>query len=138
MGNLLIRKNHMLLFILFLALGMRLVVVNQSLWLDEAIGALAVRDFSYFGILNDFLRSDNHPPLYYIVLKMWSGIFGYSELSLRIPSILFGLGTIYFSYLIAGEISKNVVLKIRALSISLPELAALFIANHFPIVVNFP
>jgi hypothetical protein len=108
---------------------MRLVAINQSLWLDEAIGALAVRDFSYFGILNDFLRSDNHPPFYYLVLKVWTDVFGYSELSLRAPSILFGLGTVYFTYLIAEQVSKKTVLKLGNISIAFPDMSAILIAT---------
>jgi hypothetical protein len=58
-----------LILILVVALGLRLVAINQSLWLDEAIGANIVKDYSYHAILTDFLHSDNHPPLYYLTLK---------------------------------------------------------------------
>ena len=36
-----------------------------------------------------FFLSDFHPPLYYLVLKAWSSVFGYSEFSLRLPSVIF-------------------------------------------------
>lgn len=80
---------------------LRLIVINQSLWLDEAIGAMAARDFSFFGILNSFPKFDNHPPLYYLLLKGWTSLFGFSEISLRFPSIIFGVATVYLTYLIA-------------------------------------
>lgn len=97
----------MIYLILLIGLILRVIHINQSLWLDEAIGAIAAKDFSYTGILFDFLRADNHPPLYYLTLKFWSSIFGYSEISLRSLSILFGLLTIYFTYLIAKKIWNN-------------------------------
>lgn len=34
---------------------------------------------------------EGHPPLYFILLKMWSGIFGYSELALRSFSLICGI-----------------------------------------------
>jgi len=114
---------YMLVFlILVLSLVLRLVNINQSLWLDEAIGAIAVRDFSYTGIVTEFMRFDNHPPLYYLVLKLWTDIFGYSELSLRLPSVIFGVGTVALVYLIAKRmVAKSVILY--------PILSAIFLAT---------
>lgn len=97
----------MILIILIVGFVLRLTKLNQSLWLDEAIGAIAAKNFTYHQILTNFLRVDNHPPLYYLLLKFWAGIFGYSEVSLRFPSIIFGLGTIYVTYLIAKTLTKN-------------------------------
>lgn len=92
--------------VLSLAFVMRLIVINQSLWLDEAIGAIVVKAFSFMDILLKFPLSDNHPPLYYLILKAWSMIFGYSELSLRFPSVIFGVATIFLVYKIAKEFTK--------------------------------
>lgn len=104
----------MIFIILIIGLVMRFVQINQSLWLDEAIGAIAAKNFSYTHLITDFLKSDNHPPLYYLVLKFWTSVFGYSEISLRLPSILFGLGTIYLTYLIAKTITKSKYIPIVA------------------------
>ena len=91
----------MIWIILAASFILRLIAINQSLWLDEAIGAMAARDFSFFGILNNFPKFDNHPPLYYLLLKGWTSLFGFSEISLRFPSIIFGVATVYFTYLTA-------------------------------------
>ncbi|OGM23373.1 hypothetical protein A2691_04740 [Candidatus Woesebacteria bacterium RIFCSPHIGHO2_01_FULL_39_23] len=96
-------RNSSPFLVLALSLCLRLVVIDQSLWLDEAIGAIAARDFSYSKILREFMLSDNHPPLYYLFLKTWASLFGFSEVSLRMPSVLFGVGTIYLVY----KISKS-------------------------------
>ena len=88
---------------------MRLVAINQSLWLDEAIGALAVRDLNYRDLIFSFLKVDNHPPLYYFILKTWTSLLGYSEFSLRLPSILFGVGTIYLTFIIARKMIGKVL-----------------------------
>lgn len=92
--------------ILLLTLILRVINLNQSLWLDEAISALAVRDYSYIGIIRDFLTGDTHPPLYYLSLKFWIDIFGFSEISMRSLSVLFGVVTVYVVYQI-GRKFKN-------------------------------
>lgn len=80
----------------------RLIGINQSLWLDEAISANVTRNYKIFEISSSFSKSDFHPPLYYIMLTGWTKIAGDSELSLRLPSVIFSLITIYFVYLIGG------------------------------------
>lgn len=101
------KVNLKIVTILAIGLILRLVAINQSLWLDEAIGAIAVKTYTYWEILTQFSKFDNHPPLYYLTLKLWTDLFGYSELSLRLPSIIFGLGTIVLTYLIARLISDK-------------------------------
>ncbi|EKE12574.1 MAG: hypothetical protein ACD_13C00166G0001, partial [uncultured bacterium] len=86
--------------VLILAVILRLVSLNQSLWLDEATSAnVAVMSLPDF--FNKFIPADFHPPLYYLFLMGWSRVFGISEISLRIPSVIFGVATVYFVYLIA-------------------------------------
>jgi len=110
-------KKTIFLVILLGAL-LRVVLLNQSFWLDESIGALVVKSQSFIQILTEFVKHDNHPPLYYLTLKLWSDIFGYSEVALRSLSVLFGLGTIYLVFKIGETFSKKTGL-----------LAALFIAT---------
>lgn len=93
----------MIYIILILALVFRTISINQSLWLDEATTAL-VSKLSITEIFNNFLPGDFHPPLYYLVIKFWTGLFGYSEISLRTPSIIVGLLTIFIVYKI-GEVA---------------------------------
>jgi uncharacterized membrane protein len=76
-------------------------VADRSLWYDEAN--------SYFtsqiplSNLNDRLRYDSHPPLYYLLLKAWTAVFGTSPLALRAPSVLFGVASILGVYLMTVE-----------------------------------
>lgn len=96
-----------IILVLLLGLALRLTALNQSLWLDEAIGAIVVKSLSYQQIISQFMKGDNHPPLYYLALKVWSSLFGYSEIALRSLSIIFGIGTILLVYLIARELFKK-------------------------------
>lgn len=91
-----------LFLLLVFSFLLRLVSLNQSLWLDEAISANVAKNYSYSEIVTKFSPSDFHPPFYYIFLKFWTSIFGNSVISLRLPSVIFSLITGYFIYLIAG------------------------------------
>lgn len=90
-------------WIVALSLGLRLINLNQSLWLDEAVTAKVVKNFQIKEIVTNFSPNDFHPPLYYLGVKAWTGLFGYSEVILRLPSVLFSLITIYIVYLVSGK-----------------------------------
>lgn len=91
-----------ILIVLGVCLIIRLIGLNQSLWLDEAISANVARNYSFQNIATKFSPNDFHPPLYYLTLKAWTGVWGFSEISLRMPSVIFSLVTIYIVYLIGG------------------------------------
>ena len=97
----------MIWLILLFALILRVINLNQGLWLDEAISALAARDYSYIGIVRDFLPGDTHPPLYYLSLKFCTEFFGFSEISLRSLSVVFGVMTVYVVYLIGRKVKNK-------------------------------
>jgi len=99
----------MIFFILILGLVLRLVSLNQSFWLDEATTSYVASQLSFREIILKFSPGDFHPPLYYLLLKVWSDIFGSSEIALRFPSIIFGLLTIYFVYLLGKKLFTNKV-----------------------------
>ena len=94
--------NKKLLLILFLALILRLVSLNQSLWLDEGIQWWAVTTFPLKHLITEYIKGDFNPPLFHIILYFWVKIFGDSEIALRLPSVLFGLGTVWFTYKLGG------------------------------------
>lgn len=91
-----------LLAILALALALRLYRLDgQSLWNDEGTTvALVQRDVPT--ILQN-ASDDIHPPLYYIVLHYWVGIFGTTEAAARGLSVLFGVLVVAGTYLLAGR-----------------------------------
>lgn len=97
----------MIFLILLFGLILRLISINQSFWLDEATSATVVRDLSFADIFTKFLPNDFHPPLYYLLLKLWVTGWGVSEISTRLLSVMCGLLTVYFVYLIATKISSK-------------------------------
>jgi len=89
--------------LLFFGLVFRLISINQSIWLDEAISANVAVKLNYFQIITGFSPFDFHPPLFYLTLKFWSQFFGPSVLSLRLLSILFSLATAYMVFFICQK-----------------------------------
>jgi len=96
----------MIYLFLFIGTVVRLISLNQSLWLDEATTALVSR-MPLGDIFTKFMPGDFHPPLYYLVMKAWVGVFGSSEISLRIPSVIFGVGVVYFVFMISKKLFDN-------------------------------
>lgn len=103
------RKRYLVLIIFFASL-VRLISLNQSLWLDEATTAQVVKHFNFVEIINKFSPRDFHPPLYYLFMKSWTNIFGYSEIALRMPSIFFSLMAGWIIYLLGGVWAAAIVL----------------------------
>lgn len=98
----------MIWVIVLLGLVLRLISLDQSLWLDEAINVIATQNFSLVGMITDYAKADFHPPLFFIILWIWTKLFGISEIAVRIPSIIFGILTVYLVYLIGNKLhSKN-------------------------------
>lgn len=93
----------MLGLIIILALVLRLINLNQSLWLDEAIQFKAVSQFSLPELFKVYLPTDFNPPLSYLVNFGFSRVFGYSEIALRLPSVIFGALTVWLTYKLGGK-----------------------------------
>jgi len=92
-------KKILIIIIFILAFLLRLKALNQSLWLDEGILAEAVINNNLINLITKHMVGEFHPPLYYILMWFWVRIFGNSEISLRMPSIIASLGLTYFFYL---------------------------------------
>ena len=74
-----------------------LVSVQQTIWFDESYTAYLIR-FDYTDIVR-YTAVDVHPPLYYLLLKTWSLIFGYNDFALRAISALLGAFAILFAFM---------------------------------------
>ncbi len=87
----------MIWLIIFISLGLRLIGINQSMWLDEAISA-NVSQMRWGEIISNFSVTDFHPPVYYLFLNLWTKIFGNGVMGMRLSSVLFSLITICLVY----------------------------------------
>lgn len=65
--------------------------IGRPLWLDDTHSTYHAFH-GPLGIIQS-LRTDSHPPLYFLFLSIWMGLVGMGEILLRVPSVLFFLLT---------------------------------------------
>ena len=131
-------------FILAISFFLRLISLNQSLWLDEATTAIVARDFSWGDFFGKFLPADFHPPLYYVLVKLFAGLINnYSEVALRLPSVIFGVLTVFLVYKIGKEIKNeglglfsSLLLAVSSLHIYYSQEARMYALTAFFIALS--
>ena len=97
----------MIVAVLLIALVLRLIKLNQSLWLDEAINVNVAQALNFKRLVTDYAIGDFPPPFFHIVLKSWMLFFGSSEIAVRIPSVIFGVATVYLIFLIGRKLYER-------------------------------
>ena len=122
--------------ILALGLALRLISLNQSLWLDEAILANAVSQFSLPDLITKFMPTDFNPPLFYLLEWFWGRLFGFSEIALRLPSVIFGLVTVYLVYRLGGKLPA-LLLAVSGLHIYYSQEARMYSLAALAVVGSF-
>ncbi len=119
-------RLHFAIFVSILAIAafVRLYCLTcSSLWHDEG-NSWAVAQRSLEQIARD-AAADIHPPGYYWMLKLWSGLFGFSAGGIRSLSALSGILTVAVVYRIALEIALGSEEKRRHFALLASFLAAL-------------
>lgn len=90
------------------ALIVRLSRLGASpLWLDETTTAEWIR--LPWGAMLRTVLADNHPPLYFLLLKAWSLLAGESAWALRLPSVCFSWATVPLIAAAAGVLAGRAV-----------------------------
>ena len=81
-----------------LALVLRFYRIGEkSIWLDEAFSLWIARHTLWDG-LSWLIRIDQHPPLYYSLLHVWTELFGELQGPVRMLSALFSTATVPLFY----------------------------------------
>lgn len=93
-----------LLFII--ALLLRLYHLDyQSLWFEELMTLKYSSGKSFFEFLTSYINHpDFHPPMYPIIIYGWKFLGGSSDWWLKLPSVLFGAGSVVLTYLLGRKI----------------------------------
>lgn len=88
----------------------------QSLWYDEGVTAEVARR----GIaeLTRWTAGDIQPPLYYYVVALWGRVAGWSEWSLRYPSVFFGVLTVPLLAVVTIALTRRRVAGLLAASLA--------------------
>jgi hypothetical protein len=76
---------------------------DRCLWFDEAL-TWRFLDLTPAQMMEGALGAGgSHPPVYYLVLRAWAGVWGHSEVALRSLAVLAGVLTIAGTYLFMKE-----------------------------------
>lgn len=133
----------MIILIMFVGLVLRLLKLDQSLWLDEGISVIVSRSLSYKSLVINFAPADFHPPLFYILLKAWMSVFGSSEISARALPVIFGVASIALIYFISKIIFDNrtalvaaVLLATSPLHIYYSQEARMYMQEEFFVLLS--
>ncbi len=88
--------NHITVFILSLGCLLRLIqfAYNRSLWGDEAALALKIISSPLLELII-YSQGQVAPPLFMLLLKVWTNIFGTSDLVFRCIPLFCGIGSLF-------------------------------------------
>ncbi len=94
-----------LLTILILGTCLRVYKLDQESLLPDECISLQFSDIGLSEVMtNPEIRGYRNPPLYIMILKPWIKLFGNSEYSVRLISVIFGVLTIFMMYKMGGLI----------------------------------
>ncbi len=92
--------------LVLLAAALRLSTLGlQSFWFDEAFTPVHVLHPSLFRTLDSLTKTENSPPLWYIVEWGSYRLFGTGEWALRLPSALAGIALVPVAWGIGSELA---------------------------------
>lgn len=104
--------------LLLLAAALRLPYLGESLWFDEVMYSTQLGMRTFGGLWRSITQSQ-HGAFYPAVLHLWTGVAGESELMVRLPSLVLGLGSIALAYLIARRFGGDRVALVAGLFLCL-------------------
>ena len=81
--------------VLVVALVVRLrALTAESIWMDEVYSITYATEWPTLEILTELPLEDPHPPLYYLLLRGWTAVFGASTVATRSLSVVFGVAAV--------------------------------------------
>jgi len=94
-------KNPWFIFglIVLIAIVLRVLEINRtSFWYDEAFTGDILK-LSWRDMLEVIAKDRVHPPTFYVLIRLWSDVFGITQLSLRSFSVFWGVSSVVAIYL---------------------------------------
>lgn len=112
-------RPHRLLVLLVLLGGaaLRLIALDaKPLWLDEAF-SLWMASHPLPNLLDWLIEIDQHPPLYYLLLRGWISLWGDSPGALRLLSAFSSIATLPLFYTLVCQVTADRRLALLALAL---------------------
>jgi len=111
------RDALILTAILLVALALRIYGLNAPLWYDEIVTVDTHLRLPWGQMLRDY--SMNHHYLHNLLAKASMQVFGEEPWAIRLPAMLFGLGTIWATWVLARDVADRRVAHVAALLMAL-------------------
>ena len=92
-----------LVCILVLALGLRLIQLNSGLWYDEIVTLVNYVRLPTADLLTTYSSLNNHI-LFSLLAKVSVTCFGESPWALRLPAVLFGVGSVAATWWLGRQV----------------------------------
>lgn len=134
----------MIYIILILSVLLRIIKLDQSFWWDEANNVFHAHNFLLVDFITKYPIGDFHPPGYFALLWIWTHFFGFSEIMARIPSVIFGVGTVFLVYLLGKELFNKKTGLLASLFMALAPLhvyysqeARMYSLATFTVILSF-
>jgi hypothetical protein len=107
-------KKYIIPIIFAFALILRLIDLGAAqLWYDESFTALLSR--LPLGQMITATIGDTHPPLYYLITWLAAHTIGSSEADLRLPSVIFGMVSLWLTWQISRRLKLSEPVQLAAL-----------------------
>jgi 4-amino-4-deoxy-L-arabinose transferase-like glycosyltransferase len=122
--------------VIAIAVFLRFALLGRnSLWFDEMF-VYHITRMSWPDMLLHLRLEDAHPPLYYALMKGWTGLAGTSEIALRTPSACFSAVSVWLTYLLTRRLASDRVAMLAAfiLAVSPFEIMAGQEARMYPLL----
>lgn len=122
-----LKRDADIILILIISFVLRLLGAVFHSYSNDELSAVSRLRYNTFSDLIELgvMKGDMHPAGVQVFMKIWSLVFGKSELAMRLPFILLSIGSIYLLYLLGKKwFSRNVGL----------TAAGLLAVLYFPVI----
>jgi mannosyltransferase len=120
-----LKKNKIaitLFLVLALAAALRIFKIgDESFWMDEYVTWYSLERSSFHEMIAKSLFV-GHYPFYFILIRAYSWLAGSSDISLRLFSAIFGVLTVYFSFLVGKKMFSSKVGLLSAFFVALSPI----------------
>ncbi len=107
-----------------LALALWVPALGSRYWIDEAL-SIGIAEEPLLDIPGT-LAQDGSPPLWYLLLHVWVGVFGSSELSTHVLSTLFAVAAVPVAWWAANRLAGRSVAVVATALVALSPFLAYF------------
>jgi uncharacterized membrane protein len=100
------RQTALLIAISAAGILLRFAAIDRSYWFDE-LATIHAASWPTWKVVLRVTSQDNQPPLYNSTVFFWTQAFGYSEIVVRLLSILYGLVALFTPWLARTALTRT-------------------------------